>query len=43
MIEPFFLVVRSEDEQLLTMLNQSLERLEQSDQLNQIETEWLGP
>ncbi|MCB8941702.1 MAG: amino acid ABC transporter substrate-binding protein [Ardenticatenaceae bacterium] len=42
-VEPFALVVRSEDEQLLDVLNQSLATLEQSSQLDQIETEWLGP
>jgi ABC-type amino acid transport substrate-binding protein len=35
--------VRSKDEQLLTMLNQSLATLQQSGQLEQIENEWLGP
>ncbi len=42
-VEPFALVVRSEDRQLLTMLNQSLATLQQSGQLDQIEAEWLGP
>lgn len=41
-VEPFALVVRSKDRQLLTMLNQSLATLQQSGQLDQIETEWLG-
>ena len=40
-IEPFALVVRSEDEQLLTILNQSLATLQQSGQLDQIESNWL--
>lgn len=42
-VEPFALVVRSEDEQLLTVLNQSLATLQQSGQLDQIEAHWLGP
>ena len=42
-VEPFALVVRREDRQLLTMLNQSLATLQQSGQLDQIETQWLGP
>ena len=42
-VEPFALVVRNEDEQLLDVLNQSLATLQQSDQLDQIEAEWLGP
>ena len=41
-VEPFALVVRSEDRQLLTVLNQSLDTLQQSGQLDQIENEWLG-
>ena len=41
-VEPFALVVRTKDEQLLTVLNQSLETLQQSGQLDQIESEWLG-
>ncbi|MEZ4592831.1 MAG: ABC transporter substrate-binding protein [Chloroflexota bacterium] len=40
-VEPFALVVRSEDEQLLTMLNQSLATLQQSGHLDRIEAEWL--
>jgi polar amino acid transport system substrate-binding protein len=40
-VEPFALVVRSEDEQLLTVLNQSLANLQQSGQLDQIVSEWL--
>jgi ABC-type amino acid transport substrate-binding protein len=40
-VEPFALVVRSKDEQLLTMLNQSLATLQQSGQLDQIEAQWL--
>ncbi len=40
-VEPFALVVRSEDEQLLTVLNQSLATLQQSGQLDQIESKWL--
>jgi polar amino acid transport system substrate-binding protein len=40
-VEPFALVVRSEDEQLLTMLNQSLATLQQSGQLDQLNTKWL--
>ncbi|MBK7896916.1 MAG: amino acid ABC transporter substrate-binding protein [Anaerolineaceae bacterium] len=42
-VEPFALVVRSEDEQLLDVLNQSLATLQQSGQLDQIEANWLGP
>lgn len=42
-VEPFALVVRSPDEQLLTVLNQSLETLQSSGQMEQIETEWFGP
>jgi polar amino acid transport system substrate-binding protein len=42
-VEPFALVVRSEDRQLLTVLNQSLATLQQSGHLDQIETQWLGP
>lgn len=42
-VEPFALVVRSEDRQLLTMLNQSLATLQQSGQLDQIEAQWLDP
>lgn len=42
-VEPFALVVRSEDEQLLDVLNQSLATLQQSGQLDQIEAHWLGP
>ncbi|GJM41187.1 MAG: basic amino acid ABC transporter substrate-binding protein [Ardenticatenaceae bacterium] len=42
-VEPFALVVRSEDEQLLTVLNQSLATLQQSGQLNKLEANWLGP
>ena len=42
-VEPFALVVRNEDEQLLIVLNQSLATLQQSGQLDQIENEWLGP
>ncbi|WP_420627544.1 substrate-binding periplasmic protein [Candidatus Leptofilum sp.] len=41
-VEPFAFVVRSEDEQLLVMLNQSLNTVRSSGQLDQIETEWLG-
>ncbi len=40
-VEPFALVVRSEDEQLLTTLNKSLINLEQTGQLSQIMSEWL--
>ncbi|MBK8902247.1 MAG: amino acid ABC transporter substrate-binding protein [Anaerolineaceae bacterium] len=42
-VEPFALVVRSEDRQLLAVLNQSLATLQQSGQLDQIEAKWLGP
>ena len=42
-VEPFALVVRSEDEQLLTILNQSLATLQQSGPLDQIEAKWLDP
>ncbi len=41
-VEPFALVVRSEDRQLLNVLNQSLDTLQQSGQLEQIEAKWLG-
>lgn len=41
-VEPFALVVRSEDEQLLTVLNPSLTTLQQSCQLDQIESQLLG-
>jgi polar amino acid transport system substrate-binding protein len=40
-VEPFALVVRSEDRQLLTVLNQSLATLQRSGQLDQIEAKWL--
>jgi polar amino acid transport system substrate-binding protein len=40
-VEPFALVVRSEDRQLLAVLNQSLATLQQSGQLDQIESQWL--
>ena len=40
-VEPFALVVRNEDEQLLDVLNQSLATLQQSGQLDQIEVKWL--
>jgi polar amino acid transport system substrate-binding protein len=40
-VEPFSLVVRSEDEQLLSILNQSLIGLEQSGQLSKITAAWL--
>ena len=40
-VEPFALVVRSEDEQLLDVLNQSLATLQQSGLLDQIEANWL--
>jgi ABC-type amino acid transport substrate-binding protein len=42
-VEPYALVVRREDERLLDELNNSLERLSQSGQLEQIITKWLGP
>ena len=42
-VEPFALVVRNEEEQLLTILNQSLATLQQSDQLKRLEANWLGP
>ncbi len=41
-VEPFALVVRTEDELLLENLNQSLANLEESGQLEQIITKWLG-
>ncbi len=41
-VEPFALVVRSENEQLLDVLNQSLATLQQSGQLDQIESRWLN-
>ena len=41
--EPFALVTRSEDELLLEKLNQSLENLQASGQLEQIIANWLGP
>ena len=42
-VEPFARVVRSEDEHLLTVLNQSLATLQQSGPLDQIEAKWLDP
>ena len=39
--EPFALVVRSEDEELLAKLNQSLATLQQNGKLEEIETRWL--
>jgi polar amino acid transport system substrate-binding protein len=42
-LEPFALVTRKEDELLLEKLNQSLENLQASGQLQQIITTWLGP
>ncbi|MAT97927.1 MAG: hypothetical protein CL608_12345 [Anaerolineaceae bacterium] len=41
-VEPFALVVRSEDRQLLNVLNQSLATLQQSGQLDQIEAKWFN-
>ena len=41
-IEPFALVTRTEDELLLEKLNQSLEKLQASGQLEQIIADWLG-
>lgn len=40
-VEPFALVVRSEDEQLLTVRNPSLAILKQSGQLDRISSRWL--
>jgi arginine/lysine/histidine transporter system substrate-binding protein len=42
-VEPYALVVRREDERLLDELNDSLDRLRQSGQLEQIIEKWLGP
>lgn len=42
-IEPFALVTRIDDELLLEKLNQSLDNLQASGQLEQIITTWLGP
>jgi arginine/lysine/histidine transporter system substrate-binding protein len=42
-VEPYALVVRREDERLLDELNDSLSRLRQSGQLEQIIAKWLGP
>jgi arginine/lysine/histidine transporter system substrate-binding protein len=42
-VEPYALVVRREDERLLDELNDSLGRLRQSGQLEQIIEKWLGP
>jgi ABC-type amino acid transport substrate-binding protein len=42
-VEPYALVVRREDEQLLDELNNSLDRLRRSGQLRQIVEKWLGP
>ena len=42
-VEPFALVTRTEDELLLEKLNQSLENLQASGQLDEIVTNWLGP
>ncbi len=41
-VEPFAIVVRIEDEQLLTRLNTSLEKLRQSGELEAIIGKWLG-
>ncbi|HFE66018.1 MAG TPA: amino acid ABC transporter substrate-binding protein, partial [Chloroflexi bacterium] len=41
-VEPFALVVRIEDEQLLNQLNTSLENLRQSGELDAIIGKWLG-
>ena len=41
-VEPFALVVRIEDEQLLNQLNDSLENLRQSGELDAIIGKWLG-
>jgi arginine/lysine/histidine transporter system substrate-binding protein len=42
-VEPYALVVRREDERLLDELNDSLDRLRQAGQLEQIIEKWLGP
>jgi ABC-type amino acid transport substrate-binding protein len=42
-VEPYALVVRREDERLLDEFNDSLARLNQSGQLEQIIEKWLGP
>lgn len=42
-VEPFALVVRAEDEQLLQKLNAALDNLTQSDQLETIISRWLAP
>jgi len=41
-VEPYALVVRSKDKQLLENLNESLHRLESSGQLQEIISRWLG-
>jgi polar amino acid transport system substrate-binding protein len=42
-VEPFAVVVRAEDELLLEKVNQSLDNLRASGQLEQIISKWLGP
>ncbi len=42
-VEPFALVVRAEDELLLQKLDAALDKLEQSDQLEAIISQWLEP
>lgn len=42
-VEPYALVVRRDDERLLDELNNSLDRLTQTGQLEQIIENWLGP
>ncbi|MCP4419358.1 MAG: amino acid ABC transporter substrate-binding protein [Chloroflexi bacterium] len=41
-VEPFAFVVRKDDEQLLDVLNKTLEMLGGNGRLDQIETKWLG-
>lgn len=41
-VEPYAIVLRAEDNQLLDVINNSLERLQNSGELNKIKEEWLG-
>jgi polar amino acid transport system substrate-binding protein len=42
-VDPYAIVVREEDEQLLEQINSSLERTQSSGKLAEIEEKWLGP
>jgi polar amino acid transport system substrate-binding protein len=42
-VEPYAIVVRADDAQLLKQINNSLEQLQTSGKLDSIITEWLGP